>query len=99
MAKLNLGKIVGRSAYEEAVRQGFAGDENEWLQTLTAYGIAVKNGYTGSEMEWLNSLKGTNAYQSAVKGGYKGNEEEFNEYIAALGDLGTILDNINGEVV
>ena len=43
MAKLNLGKIVGRSAYEEAVRQGYDDSEVEWLKTLTAYGIAKKN--------------------------------------------------------
>ena len=99
MAKLNLGKIVGRSAYEEAVRQGYDDSEVEWLKTLTAYGIAKKNGFRGTEKEWLETLKGTTAYQSAQKGGYVGSESDFNEYIASLGDLSTILDSINGEVL
>lgn len=99
MAKLNLGRIVGRSAYEEAVRLGFNGTESEWLETLTSYGIAVKNGYKGTETEWLKSLNGTTAYESAVKGGYKGTEESFNAVLNSFGNLPEILDFINGEVV
>lgn len=80
MAKINLGKIVGRSAYEDAVRLG----------------------YSGTEEEWLASLKGTDgktAYESAVDGGFIGTEDEFNIVMASLGDLNSILDDINGEVV
>ena len=34
MARVNLGRVVGRSAYEEAVRQGYVGNEQEWLASL-----------------------------------------------------------------
>lgn len=54
MAKVNLGRVVGRSAYEEAVRQGFEGSEAEWLESLngldgkTAYQSAVDGGFKRS---------------------------------------------------
>ena len=59
MAKVNLGRVVGRSAYEEAVKQGYDGTEEEWLDSLngtTAYEAAVKGGYTGTESEFNNIL-------------------------------------------
>ena len=34
MARVNLGRVVGRSAYEEAVRLGYQGDEEKWLKSL-----------------------------------------------------------------
>ncbi len=36
MALVNLGRVVGDSAYEVAVKQGFVGTESEWLQSLIA---------------------------------------------------------------
>lgn len=102
MARINLGRVVGRSAYEEAVRQGYIGTEQEWLETLkgeNAYQLAVTEGYEGSLDEWLESLNGKTAYQSAKDGGFIGNEEQFNQSIASIGNLNEILDNINGEVV
>lgn len=102
MARINLGRVVGRSAYEEAVRQGYVGTEQEWLETLkgeNAYQLAILHGYKGTEDEWLESLNGKTAYQSAKDGGFIGNEEQFNQSIASIGNLNEILDNINGEVV
>ena len=102
MARINLGRVVGRSAYEEAVRQGYVGTEQEWLETLkgeNAYQLAILHGYKGTEDEWLKSLNGKTAYQSAKDGGFIGNEEQFNQSIASIGNLNEILDNINGEVV
>lgn len=102
MARVNLGRVLGRSAYEEAVRLGYVGDEAQWIASLkgdSAYKIAQNNGFTGTQTEWLQSLNGTTAYEAAVAGGYTGNEESFNQYIAALGNLNSILDSINGEVV
>ena len=52
----------GKSAYELAVENGFAGTQSEWVESLagadgkSAYELAVENGYTGSELEWLASF-------------------------------------------
>ena len=46
------------SAYGIAVKHGFSGTEEEWLQSLTAYGIAVSLGFEGSMEDWLASLVG-----------------------------------------
>lgn len=63
----------GESAYEIAVKNGFEGTEEEWLESLkgepgapgpagrdgkSAYAIALQEGFDGSEAEWLESLKG-----------------------------------------
>lgn len=50
---------IETSAYDLAVRNGFKGSEQEYLDSLkgeSAYDIAVKNGFVGTEKEWLNSL-------------------------------------------
>ncbi|MBQ2780542.1 MAG: hypothetical protein IJF42_03175, partial [Clostridia bacterium] len=52
----------GLSAYELAVKYGYEGTVQEWLESLngkSAYEIAKENGYTGSETDWTNSLKAT----------------------------------------
>ena len=46
------------SAYGIAVKHGFSGSEQEWLESLTAYGIAVSLGFEGTQEEWIASLKG-----------------------------------------
>lgn len=66
-------ELVGKSAYDIAVDNGFVGTEAEWLESLkgedgedgaavsagkSAYEIAVDNGFVGTEAEWLESLKG-----------------------------------------
>lgn len=56
----------GKSAYDVAVKNGYTGTEEEWLESLkgdtiytdSAYDLAVKYGYKGTEEEWLESLKG-----------------------------------------
>lgn len=100
MAKVNLGRVVGRSAYEEAVRLGYEGSESQWLETLKgkdAYGIAVEKGYKGTEEQWLASLAGKSAYSAAKEAGFTGSEVEFNTSLASIGNLNYILDQINGE--
>ena len=42
---------------------------------------------------------GKSAYQYAQDSGYTGTEEEFSILLASIGDINTLLDNINGEVV
>lgn len=98
--RVNLGRVVGRSAYEEAVRLGYVGTEEEWVTSLkgeNAYQLAVIHGYTGTIDQWLQSLIGKTAYASAIDGGFEGTEEQFNTSLASIGDLNTILDFINGE--
>lgn len=66
--------IVGRSAYQTAVKNGFEGTEAEWLETLvglSAYQTAVKNGFKGTESEWLKSLKGDPGYTPQKDVDYK----------------------------
>lgn len=60
----------GKSAYEIAIENGFAGTEEEWLISLkgekgdrggdglSAFEIAVVNGFTGMEVDWMETLKG-----------------------------------------
>lgn len=58
---VDAGEMVGPSAYDLAVEQGFEGDLNLWLLSLegkTAYEVAVEQGFLGTEDEWLASLKG-----------------------------------------
>lgn len=56
----------GESAYEIAVRNGFDGTEQEWLDSLHGqngsdltvdqlYDAAVENGYTGTKLDFINS--------------------------------------------
>ena len=49
------------SAYDIAVKNGFVGTEEDWLNSLrgkSAYELAVDNGFVGTEEDWLKSLKG-----------------------------------------
>ncbi len=85
--------VSGLSAYELAVKQGFEGSLDEWLDSLvgstgtSAYELARSKGYTGTEEEWLESLRGTNgtnglsAYELARNQGYTGT---LNDWFASL---------------
>lgn len=42
---------------------------------------------------------GKSAYQYAVESGYTGTEADLSDALASLGDLNSILDNINGEII
>lgn len=49
------------SAYGLAVRQGFVGSLDEWLDSLagaSAYELAVSQGFAGTLADWLDSLAG-----------------------------------------
>mgnify|MGYP006189258459 CR=1 FL=1 len=54
----------GESAYDLAVKAGFAGSEAEWVASLggipgpSAYDAAVSLGFEGSTADWIESLKG-----------------------------------------
>lgn len=74
MARVNLGRVVGRSAYEEAVRQGYIGTEQEWLASLngkTAYQGALDGGFVGTEQEFntsMASIGNVNAVLDSING-------------------------------
>lgn len=141
----------GYSAYEIAVKNGFTGTEEEWLQSLhgkdgkngvdgrdgvdgtngtdgmdgvngkdgkSAYEVAVSNGFVGTEQEWIASLKGQQGERGekgeqglqGIQGekGDKGDSATYNDTELKnrmttiennIGDISTILDNINGEVI
>ena len=42
---------------------------------------------------------GPTPYQIAVSKGYSGTEDEYNSLLYSIGDLNTLLDEFNGEVV
>lgn len=54
MAEINLGRVVGYSAYEIAVQQGFNGTEEEWIASLK--GEPGQNGSNG--LNAINPFKG-----------------------------------------
>lgn len=54
----------GRDAYELALKRGFVGSIDEWIQSLhgrdgvdgnSTYEIAVRHGFEGTEAEWLKA--------------------------------------------
>ena len=63
-----------KSAYQIAVKNGFTGTEQEWLNTLkgkSAYELAVEHGFTGTEAEWLESLQGKDGESSIFSNTYE----------------------------
>lgn len=82
------------SAYDLAVKRGFRGTLDEWLESLkgdkgdtgkSAYQYAVEAGYQGTEESFRESQLGVgkSAYEYAVEGGYTGTVEEFRRMLAA----------------
>lgn len=108
-AKLLQQAIKGESAYEIAVRNGFEGTEEEWLESIKGEkgdpGDAgtSSSGVTKSEVSTmidealndvvLNGVPGKSAYEVAVSNGFEGTEEE---WLASLkGEKGA--NGTNGE--
>lgn len=75
-AKLLQQGIMGASAYEIAVNNGFTGTEEEWLASLKgetgAAGAVGENGKDG-----IDGADGASAYEIAVKNGFEGTESEW----------------------
>lgn len=64
MAKINLGRVVGYSAYEVALQNGFVGTEAEWVASLHG-----KDGTVGFEEltpEQIEMLKGPQGTQGPI---------------------------------
>ena len=98
----------GYSAYEIAVKNGFVGTEQEWLDSLqgysgtdgkSAYEVAVDGGFVGDEAAWLESLNGTNGTDGID--GADGLDGKTAYEIAVengyIGDEASWLDSIKGE--
>ncbi len=109
----NVGAVAGKdgkdgsnglSAYEIAVKNGFVGSEQEWLESLkgetgkkgtegldgkSAYELARKNGYDGTLEGWLASLKGEQGEQGE-KGVGIARIEAVNGYLIVTYTDGTI---------
>lgn len=62
--------VSGGSIYQQIVRNGYAGTQEQWLASLvgeeaasgdaeTAYELAVENGYNGSESQWIETITST----------------------------------------
>lgn len=73
--------LLGPSAYEVAVSEGYVGTVAQWLASLRgpvgpdAYAVAVAAGYGGTRAQWLATLigpEGKSAYQVAQDNGYGG---------------------------
>jgi len=60
-------------------------------------GIPGEDGNTGPAGP--AGADGKSPYQVAVEGGWAGTEADFNAALANVGDIGALLDTINGEVV
>lgn len=83
--EINLGRVQGLSTYEIAVKNGFTGTEEEWLQSLN--GKDGKNGADGRDgvdgtngtngKDGVNGKDGKSAYEVAVSNGFVGTEQEW----------------------
>lgn len=62
------------TAYGIAVKRGFRGTEDQWLESLSAYGIARAAGFEGTPEQWLESLS---AYGLAKSQGFDGTPEQW----------------------
>jgi hypothetical protein len=60
-------------------------------------GPAGANGKNGRDGQ--DGQDGKSPYQVAVEGGWSGTEADFNAALANVGDIGPVLDAINGEVI
>lgn len=88
--------LKGSSAYEIAVRKGFEGTEEEWLESLkgkngkTAYEYAVEGGYTGTEEEFKAKMFENNPIikplilDANLSDYYGGNSEAGDEALEAI---------------
>ena len=68
----------GASAYDIAVRNGFTGSEQEWLDSLKgADGAPGQKGNDGIGMDGAPGQDGASAYDIAVRNGFTGTEQEW----------------------
>lgn len=82
------------TAYSIAVRNGFVGSEEEWLESLkgdagkSAYEIAVEHGFPGTIDEWLSQIGGVVEHNVLL-----GREQNNAHPISAISNLDVELNN------
>lgn len=68
----------GASAYEIAVKYGFTGSEQDWLNSLKGQdGAPGMNGSDGIGQDGAPGQDGASAYDIAVRNGFEGSEQEW----------------------
>lgn len=90
--------ITPNDAYAIAIKHGFKGSVDEWMESLrgprgySVYDLAVQEGFEGTVADFLESLKGKDAYQIAVEDGkFEGTKED---WFAQNGDTTVIKQNV-----
>lgn len=81
----------GKSAYQIAVDEGFAGTQAEWIASLKgADGIDGRDGLNGTDgqngRDGIDGINGKSAYELAVEHGFIGTEEQWLESLKATYD-------------
>lgn len=90
--------ITPNDAYQIALKHGFVGTEDDWLESLhgengkNAYDLAVDCGFEGTLDEWIASLKGKDAYELAVENGFQGT---IDDWFAQNGDVTVLMQRIS----
>lgn len=101
----DLDSFKGDSAYEVAVRNGFEGTEQEWLDSLKgqdgwagevvdAYQVAVREGFEGTVTQWLESLKGKAGDDGSTDITITGSENDSQKVAVANALLSTVSINV-----
>lgn len=102
-AKMTQAKEAAQAAAEAArtvsLHPAKLSSERTWLVWDTEMGGYVDTGVTATGEKGPKGSKGDSPYQVAAAGGYTGTEADFNGALSALGDIGAVLDAINGEVI
>lgn len=80
-----------KKAGEAITKTPYVGDNGNWF--VYSGGVAVDSKVSARGAKGEN---GKSAYQSAVDGGFSDNETNFNTQIASIGDVSSVLDEING---
>ena len=107
------GGADGKSAYDIAVDNGYAGSQSQWLASLkgdkgdvgatgaqgkSAYEVAVENGYNGTAQDWLTSQSGNSPYLDANPTTTSTGAKATGTGATALGD-GAVADGDNNTVL
>lgn len=92
-----IGQVRGKNLPADGVK--FT-DGETFQQKYDAGELTGPQGLAGPQGEQGPAgANGKSAYQYAVEAGYTGTEADLSAALASLGDLNSILDTINGEVI
>ncbi len=90
---------AGLSAYDIAVKNGFTGSEQEWLESLK--GEAGENGADGKDGEDFSLLEASfeTLYAAAVSQGYTGTAEEYKRDVLGIDNDDDLVRTINSSAL